>query len=119
VGDKKSAQSRESLLTPLMRRARNIGMKRKAAKIFLRAFTLAHSTETVAEECRLVDSDKMSAAELLSEFKSLRPAERQQLLSALIANKRLRHELEDTLTIERRRKGPSRPLERVLSELGV
>jgi hypothetical protein len=33
-GDKKSAQSRESLLTPLMRRARNIGNEFPGCKDF-------------------------------------------------------------------------------------
>jgi hypothetical protein len=32
--DKKTAQNREPQLTPLMRRTRNIGMKREAAKNF-------------------------------------------------------------------------------------
>jgi hypothetical protein len=36
---KKSAQSREPLLTPLMRRARNIGTNFCVAKIFFRAFS--------------------------------------------------------------------------------
>lgn len=59
----------------------------------------------------------MSAAEFVAQFKSLTTDEREQVFRLLLADRELREDLQDCLTIEERRAEPSRPLDDVLAEL--
>lgn len=58
----------------------------------------------------------MSAAELIDGFKKLEEGERQEVLRLLLADQELRQDLEDSLTIEARRREPSRSLDDVLAD---
>ena len=57
--------------------------------------------------------EDMSAAELIDGFKKLEEAE---VLLLLLADQELRQDLEDSLTIEARRREPSRSLDDVLAD---
>jgi len=59
----------------------------------------------------------MSAAQFVSEFRALPPDERAEVLRLLVADRELREDLQDSLTIEARRSEPSRPLNDVLADL--
>jgi len=59
----------------------------------------------------------MSAAQLVAEFRALPPNEREEVLRLLVADRELREDLQDSLTIEARRSEPSRPLNDVLADL--
>ena len=59
----------------------------------------------------------MSGAQLIAEFRALSAQERQEILRLLLADRKLREDLQDTLTIEERRSEPSRPLRDVLPDL--
>ena len=59
----------------------------------------------------------MSAAQLIAEFRALPEGEREEVLRLLLADRELREDLQDCLTIEERRGEPSRPLRDVLADL--
>ena len=61
----------------------------------------------------------MSATEIIAELKALSEPERDRVLSFLVANKELREDLLDSITIECRRHEPSRPLADVLNDLEI
>lgn len=61
----------------------------------------------------------MSATEVIAEIETWPESERDRLLQFLVADQELREDLRDSITIESRRDEPSRPLDSVLSDLGI
>ena len=61
----------------------------------------------------------MSATEVIAEIKALPETERDRVFDLLLADKTLREDLLDSLTIASRQDEPSRPLAEVLNDLGI
>ncbi|HTA31620.1 MAG TPA: hypothetical protein VK731_14095 [Candidatus Cybelea sp.] len=61
----------------------------------------------------------MSATEVIAEIKALPDHERDRVLRYLVTDTALREDLQDSITIEARRHEPSRPLAKVLKDLGI
>ena len=61
----------------------------------------------------------MSATEVIAEIKALPDHERDRVLRYLVTETALREDLQDSITIEARRHEPSRPLAKVLKDLGI